>query len=323
MARINAFSDLASHYADLTSAEAFPAAFTAEIATAQLSIVEEPTSDDLPDPEQARACVEQMTGDLFALFAQTRLAPLAPRIAWGMVNSFHKVAEQLTREEDSAARQLGELVRINDPSEIHAVEVEETQRRCQSLHEAIAAIECMRDHAAEVYRVETGQPWSTARGSRTSAALTASQIEGRDYLAAKAAQRREAHAPSGPVVVVTGGKDWTRHEAIWQRLDTIRARIPAMVIATTAQRTGADAIAAAWAAARGVTTLAFRLERKHGNAAPFKRNQQLVALGPVEAVICEGSGIQANLAQRCREAGVPVTIYRHRDFDALPGKEAG
>ena len=173
------------------------------------------------------------------------------------------------------------------------------------------------DPDATDYDPDHWHDWHEARW------MTASQIEGRDYLAAKAAQRREAHAPSGPVVVVTGGKDWTQHEAIWQRLDTIRARIPAMVIATTAQRTGADAIAAAWAAARGVTTLAFRLERKHGNAAPFKRNQQLVALGPVEAIICEGSGIQANLAQRCREAGVPVTIYRHRDFAPAPGKEAG
>jgi hypothetical protein len=39
-----------------------------------------------------------------------------------------------------------------------------------------------------------------------------------------------------------------------------------------------------------------------------------VNLRPVEAIICEGSGIQANLAQRCRAAGVPLTIYRHSDF---------
>jgi hypothetical protein len=78
MARFDTFRDFATHYADLTSAEAFPAAFTADIASAQLSIVEEPTSADMPDEQQARACVEQMTGDLFTLLADTRLAPLAP-----------------------------------------------------------------------------------------------------------------------------------------------------------------------------------------------------------------------------------------------------
>ncbi len=314
MARFDTFRDFATHYADLTSAEAFPTAFTADIASAQLSIVEEPTSADMPDEQQARACVEQMTGDLFTLLADTRLAPLAPRIAWGMVNSFHKVAHYLAAQEDDAARELGELARISDPSEIHAAQIEDRQRLCQSLHEAMAAIECMRDHAAEVYRVETGKPWSATGGSRTSRALTASQIEARDFLAARAQERREAHAPSGPLVVVSGGSNWTEIDAIWNRLDLIHARVPAMVLATTAQQKGADLIAARWAAARGVPSVHFRLERRHGNRAAFKRNEQLVNLRPVEAIICEGSGIQANLAQRCRAAGVPLTIYRHSDF---------
>src|SRR3546814_1376483 len=104
-----------------------------------------------------------------------------------------------------------------DPSEIHAVKIEEAQRLCKSLHEAIAAIEAMRDHAAEVYRVENGHPWSATTGSRTSRALTASQIDARDFLAARAAEKREAHAPSGPVVVLSGGQDWTEHQAIWDR----------------------------------------------------------------------------------------------------------
>src|SRR3546814_3314023 len=109
----------------------------------------------------------------------------------------------------------------------------------------------MRDHAAEVYRVENGHPWSATTGSRTSRALTASQIDARDFLAARAAEKREAHAPSGPVVVLSGGQDWTEHQAIWDRLDAIKSRIPAMTLVTTAQHKGADAIGAAWAAARG------------------------------------------------------------------------
>src|SRR3546814_7328990 len=86
-----------------------------------------------------------------------------------------------------------------DPSEIHAVKVEETQRLCQSLHEAVAAICAMRDHAAEIYRVECGQPWSATTGSRTGRTLTASQIDARDFIAARAVEKREAHAPTGPV----------------------------------------------------------------------------------------------------------------------------
>lgn len=315
MARFDNFADLASHYAELTSADAFASAFRAEIASAQLSIEDEPTTADMPDEDAARACVEQLTGDLFALFADTRLAPLAPRIAWGVVNSFHMVAKQLARQEDDAARGLGELVRVSDPSEVHACEVEDRQRLCQSLHEAVAAIECMRDHAAEVYRIETGKPWTPTRGSRTSRVLTASQIEGRDWLAASAAERRRRHTPEGLPVVVSGGRHWLAHEAIWQRLDDIRARVPSLWLATTGQRTGADAIAAAWAADRGIKHVAFNLDRRHGNKAAFVRNRHLIELNPVEALICEGSGIQINLVQAARAAGLPVTLFRNCDFD--------
>src|SRR3546814_20182572 len=83
-----------------------------------------------------------------------------------------------------------------DPSEIHAVKVEETQRLCQSLHEAVAAICAMRDHAAEIYRVECGQPWSATTGSRTGRTLTASQIDARDFLATRTVAKRDAHAPT-------------------------------------------------------------------------------------------------------------------------------
>lgn len=314
MARFDNFADLAEHYASLTSADAFAGAFSSEIAASQLSIHDEPTADDLPDADAARAVAAHVTGEIFNLFADTRLAPVAPRIAWGIVNSFHKVAQQLSRQEDDAARELGELARVMDPSEIHVVKVEETQRLCQSLHEAIAAIAAMRDHAAEIYRVECGQPWSATTGSRTGRTLTASQIDARDYLAARAAEKREAHAPTGPVVVLSGGQDWTEHKALWDRLDAIKARIPAMTLVTTAQHKGADAIGAAWAAARGIPLVAFRLNRQLGNRAAFERNRSIQRLLPVEAVICEGSGIQINLAQNLRAAGVPLTIFKHADF---------
>jgi hypothetical protein len=100
------------------------------------------------------------------------------------------VAQQVERQEDDTARELGELARIFDPSEVHASKLEETQRLCQSQAEARAALECMRDHAAEIYRIHTGSPWSSASGSRASAAPYASQIEARDFMAARRRQAR-------------------------------------------------------------------------------------------------------------------------------------
>src|SRR3546814_3410221 len=56
-----------------------------------------------------QTCALPISGEIFNLFADTRLAPVAPRIAWGIVNSFHKVAQQLSRQEDdrSEERRVG------------------------------------------------------------------------------------------------------------------------------------------------------------------------------------------------------------------------
>ena len=76
-------------------------------------------------------------------------------------------------------------------------------------------------------------------------------IDARDYLASRARTRREQFAPEGPVVAFSGGQEWHDHELLWDRLDQIAKRIPEMVLATTAQAKGCDAIATAWAASSG------------------------------------------------------------------------
>ena len=115
-------------------------------------------------------------------------------------------------------------------------------------------------------------------------------------------------------MIVSGGQqDWHDFEMIWEILDDIKARIPTMVLGTTGMRKGVDAMANAWAQRNGVQTILFMPDRRHGNRAPFLRNENIVKLGPVEAIIGEGSGIQSNLAQRLRQAGVPLHIRRISD----------
>lgn len=311
--RLSHFADLAQHYSDMVASPPYVRAFGEEIATAQLSVYDEPCDDALPDAREAQLCVEQITAHVFDLFAATRLESFAARIAWGVVNSFHRVASQVEAQEEAVAQKLGELARSYDPSEIYQVEIEETQRVCQSLAEARAALECMRDHAADIYRVETGSAWSSTSGSRVSSKYSASQIEARDFLASRAKARREQFAPSGPIVIISGSHIWEDHSPVYARLDLIKRRVPSMTLATTAQTKGVDAIATAWAAHNAVPVVAFRLNRALGNAAPFKRNKLLVSLAPVEAIVCQGSGIQINLADECRKAGIPLTIIRKSD----------
>lgn len=280
---------------------------------AKLSIVAEPEQTDMPDAQESAAAVEMMMSTMFDVLRDTRMQECAADLAWGFCNSFHMVAKRIEGREDDAAKKLGELARNFDPSEIYANELEETQQLCQTLEGIRAALECMRDHAAEVYRVETGRPFSTVKGSRVSSKLSASIIDARDYLAGRAKNRREQYAPEGPVVAFSGGSEWHDHELLWERLDQIVKRIPNMILTTTAQEKGCDLIACTWAASRGVKVIKFKLDRSQGNRAAFVRNDRIIGLRPVEAVVCEGSGVQSNFAQKLRAAGVPLHIFRRSD----------
>ena len=322
MTKFTNFTDLGQHLVNDRSerigmseetGQRYEAGFLETSDLAKLTIIDEPTAMEMPDPEQVGAAIELAVGTIFDVLRDTRMEEFAGQIAWGMVNSFHMVAKQVERREDDAADKLRELARTFDPSEIYAVELEEAQTLCQTLQGCREAMETMRDHASEVYRVETGRPFSSARGSTVSKGFTASQISARDYLAARARERREQFAPEGPLVAVSGGQEWHDHEVIWDRLDEIKARVPEMILITTAQRKGVDAAATAWAAARGVKTVQFVPDRSLGNRAAFVRNDKMVGLKPVEAIVCEGSGIQANLAQKLRQSGVPLHILRLRD----------
>ena len=314
MTNFTNFADLARHVADARNADnqiqSYDGAFIEYSEMAKFSIVDEPERLDMPDADQVRAAVEMMMATLFDVLRDTRMEPFAADLAWGFANSFHVVAKRVEGREDDAAKKLGELARHYEPSEIYATELEETQTLCQTLQGCREALECMRDHAAEVYRVEPGKPFSPVKGSRVSSSLTASMIDARDYLAARSRTRREQYEPQGPIVAFSGGQQWEDADLLFDGLDSIKARIPEMILATTAQSKGCDAVAHAWAASRGVKVIQFRLDRSLGNRAAFVRNDRILALKPVHAVICEGTGIQANLAQKLRQAGVPLNIVR-------------
>jgi len=312
--RVDRFEDLKTLYAEAIATPEFQAAFGDPM---PLSIVApgEPAAElEMPDPFAAQAECGGIIAAIFDLFTGTRLEALAPDIAWGLVNSFHFVAGKLERREDSLAIEVGEMARAPDMSEVYATALEEKQLLCQTVAEQRAALECMRDYAAEMYRVQSGWPWSPARGTKASSVSSASQIAALDFLRARQLAARERHAPQGPLVVLSGPAVWHDWQALWARLDEIKARVPHMTLVTTGQRKGADAIAAAWAARPEVSVplVAYGLYGS-GRKTAFTRNRKLAELKPVEAILCEGSGLQANLYQVLRDAGIPIHAFRRAD----------
>ncbi len=304
-------AEIAESIAEETATNNFQEAFGDVGALSIVELGAEREELDMPEPIEAQHDCAAIMATLFDLFRDTRLETSAQAIAWGFVNSFHYEAQKLEREEDTLARDLGEMTRRYDPSEIYAVEMEELQLRAQTKAEQRAAIECMRDYAADCYRAQSGHPWSPARGSKVSSGGTASQIAAMDFLKARAQDHREKRNPTGPLVVFSGGQEWHDFQQLWDRLDQIKARVPHMTLCTTAQRKGCDMIAAAWAASRGVTLVAFTPQTgRYGKRAGFVRNEQLAKLQPVEAIVCQGSGLQSNLLQVLKDARIPTHAFR-------------
>lgn len=312
---VSNFADLPELYAELTTTPDFVASFGDPLPLTIMDAGEEPAEHTMPDPLAAQAECGGIIAAIFDLLGDTRLDPLAPELAWGFVNSFHFVAGRLESREDRLADTIGDMARRLEPGEVFNKELEDTQLECQSVAEQRAAMEAMRDYAAAMYRAYAGRPWSPARGSRASHVTTASQISALDFLRARSERRRDRYDPQGPVVVVSGPQDWHDWRVIWNRLDQIRVRIPHMVLVTTGQRAGVDAAAAAWAAQRGVVCIAFGLYGR-GKGKGFKRNRDIAELMPVEALLCEGSGIQSSLYDLLNpEKGhrVPTHVFMRTD----------
>ena len=82
---------------------------------------------------------------------------------------------------------------------------------------------------------------------------------------------------------------------------------PVMVLLHGGSPKGAEKIAARWAEIRKVPQVAFKPDwTKHAKAAPFKRNDAMLAIMPIGVLVFPGTGIQDNLADKARKLGIPV-----------------
>ena len=195
-----------------------------------------------------------------------------------------------------------------DGSEIRSVELERLLAEGLTLIERRNSMELFRDVAADLFERHTGSPWRPRTGSMVNhGTLTAAVIDSRDFLAAKRRVETEPLHPAGPKIAFTGGIDFNDHDGIWDRLDKVHAKHPDMVLLHGGSLRGAERIAARWADHRGVPQIVFKPDwARHGKAAPFKRNDQLLDVLPIGVIVFPGSGISANLADKAKKLGIPV-----------------
>ena len=269
---------------------------------------DEPDPRPLPEAQTVATAVADIFDALAATLSDTRLEPGLEGLLWSTTNLFHRAVERIERDLDDNEQAQHRSQREQDGSEIRSVELERLVAEGLTLIERRNCMEFFRDQAAEQFEHHAGFAWRPRNGSMINhRTLTAAMIDSRDFLAAKKRADREVLLPTGPKIAVTGGLDFNDHRLIWDRLDKVHGKHPDMVLLHGGSPKGGEFIASRWADHRKVPQIAFKPDwTRHAKAAPFKRNDALLAALPIGVIVFPGTGIQDNLADKARKLGIPV-----------------
>jgi hypothetical protein len=267
---------------------------------------DEPDPRPLPEGNVVVGAITDIFEALVSALSDTRLEPDLDGLLWSAVNVFHRATGRIERELDDNEQAQRRSQREQDGSEVKSVERLTAEGR--TLIERRNAFELMRDEAAAHYAHHTGSSWKPRSGSMVNhKAVTSAIIDSRDFLSAKKRAEHEVLLPSGPKIAFTGGLDFNDHSLIWAKLDQVHAKHPDMVLMHGKSLKGAEKIASRWADHRKVPQIGFAPDwTKHGRAAPFKRNEEMLKVLPIGVMQFPGTGIQHNLADKARKLGIPV-----------------
>ena len=265
---------------------------------------------DVWDADEALCAMQEAFGLLADAVAPDgfQIADERESLLWGFVLMLDAQTQRLDRAADKLMPDLRDLQREQDGSEVKSFELELMTDRAQNLTARRDAFETMRDAAAESYRDVTGTTWRPRRGSHVSQTgkLTSAAIDARDYIRAKKDRKTQAHLPQGTLVAIAGGRDIADPGAVIARLDQAKAKC-ADIVLVHGGGPGVEKIAAQWADRNGVHQVVCKPDwNRHGRAAPFRRNDELLNLLPAGVIAFPGSGITDNLVDRARQLGIPV-----------------
>ena len=295
------------------------AAALAALELGHLEVRAEDLSGMAPPPADA---LEQTTtaiwSDLFATLFNTSLERDIEDLGWGLVNLFHRVAAKKHATIDRLSDEIRLLVAEQDGSEINTTNLEEKIELAKKVEEAASCFEVMRDTAALHYRRETGRSWMPSTGNLISLGVTSAIIDGRAFLRARRERIRDANTAQGTPVVFSGGRLTFQNDAdmvtfgenLLRTLNAVRERVGDMYLVHGGDMKGIERLAASWAEQKGVQQVRFGLDRKLGDRAGFRRNEQMLSLKPRYVVAFQGNGVTERLVIDAKKAGIRVVDRR-------------
>jgi hypothetical protein len=262
----------------------------------------------LPEPAKLQGALADMFDAMVATLSDTRLEPDLHALLWSVVNVFHRRIDRIERDLDDNERAQRTGQREQDGSEVRSVELERLVAQGLTLIERRNSFEFIRDAAAELYGLHTGQAWRPRTGSMVNrTTMTAAMIDSREFINARRRADAQVLLPKGTRIAFGGGVDCNDHNRIWAVLDKVQTKHSDMVLLHGGTPRGAERIAACWADARKVPQVVFKPDwTRHQKAAPFKRNDQLLEALPIGVVLFPGAGVTDNLADKARAMGIPL-----------------
>ena len=256
--------------------------------------------------------------ELVDVISDTALEDYKTILGETLIGAFHSAAARIERDADRARDTMRSLDRDFDGSEAADTELQEATAKARSGDAATQACELIRDAASETWTVATGEVWTAWRGSRRGSLLTAAQLEAKQAIRAIRNRKSGAADPDGPVVAFRGAPTADTAEdagRIFDALNWAKQTWPDMVLATTGAK-GSEKLAIKWAQQKGVKLILARADfDTHGKAAPFRANEDLIALEPEVCLTLVHSvaGMRAdqrpfgpalNLGQKAMESGL-------------------
>lgn len=274
---------------------------------------EEKASWEAPDTDHLHSLANGLVDNISEVFADTCLELDTPDVLWNLVNLFHRKAQKLEHALDANILRQRSLSEQQDGSEIASYELETAHTEGVSLQNRLTAMETLRDQGAEIFMQHTGDAWMPHSGSTLNRkTMTASMIDARDFANAQKLVKTKTLLPEGRKIILAGG-DCIDISRIYTVLDKTREKLAErgehMVLVHGGGK-GAEHIAATWAKNRNIQQIVCKPDwAKHNKAAPFKRNDTMLAMLPHGLIMVNpDSGIHEQLLREAKRLGITIKI---------------
>ena len=265
--------------AEPTPCPRLPICSTSSPSTATGRMTMSPIRARCPSRQGSKARSPTCSMRWWRLCPDTRLEPDLQALLWSIVNVFHRRIDRIERELDANETAQRSSQREQDGSEIRSLELERLIAQGLTLIERRNSFEFLRDTAAELYGIHTGQVWRPRTGSMVNhTTLTAAMIDSREFINARRRADAQVLLPKGTRIALRRRRRLQRPPPHLGRAR--QGACPSTLTwccCTAACPRGAEKIAACWADTRKVPQVVFKPDwTRHQKAAPFKRNDQLL-----------------------------------------------